>query len=81
MTVEIVLDPCRVAHFTAGFLSALSVLVSSILVITGFIGFEFYENLQYLKSEDWAVSETLEFMEGFFAAVILMLFLKLFGAI
>ncbi|GAI43675.1 unnamed protein product, partial [marine sediment metagenome] len=35
----------------------------------------------YLKSEDWAVSETLEFMEGFFAAVVLMLFLKLLGAI
>lgn len=79
--MEIVLDPVRVAHFMSGALSALSVLISPVLTVIGFVGFETYENLQYLKSEDWAEIETLEFMEGFFAAVILMIFLRLLGAI
>lgn len=79
--MQIVITAEQLAHILSGFLSALSVILSPVLTVIGFAGFEIYENLQYLKSEDWAVSETLEFMEGFFAAVVLMLFLRVAGAV
>lgn len=72
---QIVITGDQIAHFLAGLLSSLSVLISPILSIIGFVGFELYENLQYLKSEeDWAIHETLDFMKGFFSGIVVLLF-------
>jgi len=71
---QIVITVPQIAHFTAGFLTALSALIRQVLVVIGFVGFELYENLQYLRSEDWAIHETLEFMAGFFSGVVVLLF-------
>jgi len=72
--VQIVITEGQVAHFLAGLLSSLSVLISPMLTLIGFVGFELYENLQYLRSEDWAIHETLDFMKGFFSGIVVLLF-------
>lgn len=72
--VQIVITGGQVAHFLAGLLSSLSVLISPMLTLIGFVGFEIYENLQYLRSEDWAICETLDFMKGFFSGIVVLLF-------
>lgn len=75
------LDLYRVAHFFAGFFSAFSVLVSPVLPIVCFAIFFSYECSQTFSKDDFFDEEMLEFGYGFFTAVILMLFLKLLGAI
>lgn len=61
------------AHVLAGFLTTWGILIDPNITLIGFLGFELYENLQHLKEDDWAVSETLEFMVGFYLGVVTVL--------
>jgi len=63
----------KIAHIFSGFLSCWGILIDPSLAWIGFAGFEIYENLQYLKKDDWAIGETREYMAGFFAGILLLL--------
>lgn len=62
-------------HIIAGSLGFLAGLVNPIFAVLSFVGFEFYEILQYLKEADWPVSETMEYMIGFNLPIIPVLVL------
>lgn len=65
---------CVLLHVLSGFLSSLGGVIHPIYALIGFSGFEIYENLQYLKKDDWACRETREFMAGFFAGIVFIFF-------
>ena len=64
---------CIISHCLAGLLTSSASLIDPSLAWIGFAGFELYENLQYLKKDDWAIGETREYMAGFFAGILLLL--------
>lgn len=62
-------------HIAAGALGFLSGLIHPSFAFLNFIGFETYENLQYLYKKDWAIAETMEWVVGFNLPIIPVLVL------
>lgn len=66
-----------VAHFLAGLLSALAVLVNPVLSVLGFLIFWLYELNEELHLKDAFYEELREYACGFFLGVVILLVLRL----
>lgn len=74
--VQIVITGEQIAHFLAGILSALAVIVSPILSVLGVLIFIVYELDQDLRKSDFMDEECAEMGYGFFLGVVILLILK-----
>jgi hypothetical protein len=71
----------KLGHALFGFICALSVLVSPVLTVVGFVLFVVYELDEYFHLSDEAYEEIREFGYGFGAGIFLLLLLRFLNLI